>query len=314
MIPSKILSKQLSIELKGIATILVLAAHCAQWYMAQGNADIFIRMLTKLGRYGVSIFFVVSGYGLVCSVEEKIKIESSFLKRRFVTTYIPYVLITGCMLCLQGTKWNLKELCRLIWGMDAWFVLVIMLCYVMFFFGWNCFNNKVMAIEVGIFIISIILAAIFRDSLWYSSNISFGIGIIVKTYEKSFYTFVNRCWGWISLLLLSGFIISAYIYACYMDKNYGVYLFFKIMASAVWSILILTICIRVPLHSCKPLEKLGSLSLECYLFYPHIYMLLSKGHFKPEFTILLGVLLVICFSILWHKFYYMVIKRKVIKY
>lgn len=70
---NKILSKHLNGRLKEIAAILVLAVHCAQWYMTQARPNMVIALIAKLGRYGVNIFFLVSGYGLVCSAERGLK-------------------------------------------------------------------------------------------------------------------------------------------------------------------------------------------------------------------------------------------------
>lgn len=70
-----------------------------------------------------------------------------------------------------------------------------MLFYILFYLGWKFLEHKILMIETGILIISMLLAAIFKDSLWYSSNISFGIGILVKVLEKPFILFVNKDWG-----------------------------------------------------------------------------------------------------------------------
>lgn len=47
--------------LRGAAALFVVVAHYCQWYGAQTDAGILCILLSKLGRYGVSIFFALSG-------------------------------------------------------------------------------------------------------------------------------------------------------------------------------------------------------------------------------------------------------------
>lgn len=64
----KMISKNASMFLRGIGTFLVILAHYSQWYLTMADGNNIWQLLSKTGRYGVAIFFVVSGYGLVFSV------------------------------------------------------------------------------------------------------------------------------------------------------------------------------------------------------------------------------------------------------
>lgn len=306
--PDEILSKRLSNSLKGLAAILVLSAHCAQWYAAQTNVNMIIGLVAKLGRYGVSIFFAVSGYGLVCSAKKGI--DRNFLKRRLTATYMPYIMIEGIALSLRGINWNLERLVRIFLGMDAWFVMVILLFYILFYLGWKYSKHKVRTIETGIFIISVLLAVIFKDSLWYSSNIAFGIGVLVKTYEKEFIAFVSKGWGNKIILLAVWFALSGFIYMSAMNRNQIIYILFKVMASGAWTVLILALCVKVN-YKGELLERLGQISLECYLLYPHIFSVVDRMELPLTEKLIIGLLFVFGLSCLWHYTYGILVKRKV---
>ena len=62
--------KQDSYFLRSIATMMVIVAHYSN-YIYGLNENRTWNLLSKLGRYGVAIFFLVSGYGLVYSIKEK---------------------------------------------------------------------------------------------------------------------------------------------------------------------------------------------------------------------------------------------------
>ena len=306
--PDILLSKQLSNSFKGVAVVLVLTAHCAQWYTMYASTNTVIGLMTKLGRYGVSIFFMVSGYGLVCSAERGI--DRNFFIRRLRATYIPYIIIEIIAFFLKGVTWNLKRLSRLLLGMEAWFITVIMLFYILFYLGWKYSKHKILVIETGICIISILLAVIFKDSLWYSSNIAFGIGIIVKVYEKRFITFISKGWGIKTILLMVWFICSGVIYMFAMDRNQIRYVFFKIMAAAAWVVLLLALSVKGRRNQGNLLGKLGKISLECYLIYPYVFDMSVRSKLPMVGTIVVRIIYVLGLSCLWHFIYGMFIKRQ----
>lgn len=73
-----------------------------------------------------------------------------------------------------------------------------------------------------------------------------------------------------------------------MNKNQVVYIFFKIIAAA-WSSLILVLCLKIKLYKGKWLERVGKISLESYLIYPHVFAVVGKMGLAPIKTILIGL-------------------------
>ena len=62
------LTKEQSLLLRGIAIFLVLICHYAVWIGEIFHSDLLEYGLGRFGVYGVDLFFVVSGYGLVNAV------------------------------------------------------------------------------------------------------------------------------------------------------------------------------------------------------------------------------------------------------
>ena len=86
--------------LRGIAIFLVLISHYAVWIGEIFHSDLLEYGLGRFGVYGVDLFFVVSGYGLVKSVGKK-RINGTFLWKRFKTVYLPYLLIVGLIYLVE---------------------------------------------------------------------------------------------------------------------------------------------------------------------------------------------------------------------
>ena len=57
--------------MRGIGILMVIASHYAEWYGDVLQNETLQYALTRLGCYGVDIFFLVSGYGLVKSAGKK---------------------------------------------------------------------------------------------------------------------------------------------------------------------------------------------------------------------------------------------------
>ena len=87
--------------LRGIAIFLVLISHYAVWIGEIFHSDLLEYGLGRFGVYGVDLFFVVSGYGLVKSVGKK-RINGTFLWKRFKAVYLPYLLIVGLIAVYDG--------------------------------------------------------------------------------------------------------------------------------------------------------------------------------------------------------------------
>lgn len=270
------LTRSKSAMMRGIAALLVIVAHYAKWYITVVPGGKLIMLCTKLGRYGVAIFFAVSGYGLLCSARKGIDI--TFLKRRLLNVYVPYVVISGCVKLLSKGQWGTKAIISWLLGLNAWFIFVIMIFYVVFYLCYRYSRHKIVAIEAGVFLISVCLAIWGKEDYWYASNVSFGLGILIKVFEDKIYPKL-----WLLFFLGGGFAVSAVIYMIAADKNQLIYLLFKIVASALWTLLVMFFFLRCKIRRIQVLEIVGMASLECYLIHEFIIGLFQSLPITPLF-------------------------------
>lgn len=297
-----VFSKNNSNFIKGFAIMLVMAAHYSQWYLAEGNqATMVFFLLSKLGRYGVALFFAISGYGLVISAEKGL--NKQFLIRRLANTYFPYIVIQGGIL-LIGTRpiffWDIMEL---LLGIKAWFVCVIIVFYFLFYMAWKSVNHKITFLSVGVVIVSVAFALIWQDEVWYSSNISFVLGVIAGYYRNVILR-VNCKKIWMCLGAGAGFAVSVIIYTVCAGNNNVVYLFFKIIASALWVVFALLFYSIIKMPKNVFVEQIGRTSLEIYLL--HMTVLEILGNVIPDkniFRLILSIIVTILFAIVLNQIF-----------
>ncbi len=282
---TKGLSKAECNFLRGVAALFVIIAHYCQWYQVHTDAGFFCMLLSKLGRYGVSVFFALSGYGLMCSVKKGI--DNGFLFRRLKNVYLPYLIVTGLIHMLDGTKWSGEFVFRWLLAVDSWFVMVIIIFYALFYFVWKYCKNKMMIMWLGILVISLLIGLCTKDSTWYSCNFSFGIGIFIKKYEFEFSDFVKKNHFWWFVIISVCFCASAVLYMTAMNKNQIVYICFKITASVLWTGLVLSVALFVKFRWGRVISSLGEASLECYLVHSFVISVIEE---KLVFTKKIGYL------------------------
>lgn len=129
--------------IKIIAAIVVVISHLVKDY----NLGIF-NQLFDFGTYSVALFFFLSGYGLMYSLQNKENYLNNFLKKRIPKVAIPYLISTIVWIIISSIIYPQKEL----------FLLKIFSYYPILPYGWY-------------FVILIYLYFIFYISYKYCKNI-----------------------------------------------------------------------------------------------------------------------------------------------
>lgn len=280
------ISKDTSGFIKAVAMLMVVTAHYAQWYASRTDAGMAVMMLGKLGRYGVAMFFAISGYGLVSSAARGLDV--SFFKKRLLNVYFPYLIITFFTTALAGivtdSGWGgLKDICSWLTGFDAWFIFVIMLLYIIFYFVWKYSRHKIIVMTAAVAVLSLLLALFVKNDVWYSSNFSFLVGICCKVYEDRLAELLSKKGLGCCAALAVGFICCAVVYMVMSGKIFGIYIICKVLASVFWALLCMCVFfMREPawafgLH----IHKLGRFSLECYLLHRFALHLVENLPYGP---------------------------------
>ena len=185
------ISREKSIIIRGVAIIIVLISHYSGW-MYYGIVHENVRyFLSTLGPWGVDIFFLLSGYGLVKSLNKGFegRASISFLVKRLITVYIPYIAIATAIMIFSGSfkKLEKNSIIKLITGFNYWYIFVMMILY--FIFAFACFvatndDFRLIIIFLSVTVFSIILYKFKMQDFWYISNLSFFVGCFAAFKEK----------------------------------------------------------------------------------------------------------------------------------
>lgn len=117
------MSKDQTTCFKGVAILLIVIDHCCSHFVGA-------RLINPFGNIGVSLFLIVSGYGLNMSFKKSGL--QGFWKKRILRVWLPYAIIT---LLAAPFSWDslqdfaLQMLCL---RCSYWFVPYVIKCYIVF--------------------------------------------------------------------------------------------------------------------------------------------------------------------------------------
>lgn len=175
-----------SLILRGIAILMVVASHYVVWYADLVTYEPVNYAVSRLGVYGVNIFFLLSGYGLTKSAAKE-RPGWRFWKSRLQNTYIPYLVIAVAIEIWVKSEWTPKIIYRLLTGYEFWFIRNILVFYAAFFLIFKLVRTnllRLLLLAAVVFGYSWWLMEIGRASFWFVSNLSFVIGTALALYEK----------------------------------------------------------------------------------------------------------------------------------
>ena len=184
-------SRQASTWFKGLGIIMIVLSHFAEWwswfFTEEGTREIIRDGISRCGPYGVAIFFLFSGYGLVKSAGDK-RIDWRFVLKRIVSVYIPYLVIVTSITLLSGgfDFENVGDFGKFLYGDDFWYMTVLFSFYLAFMAIWFVITNRhVRAVLMAVFTYwySNHLYVTGEQDFWYISNIAFAIGVLLALYE-----------------------------------------------------------------------------------------------------------------------------------
>ena len=103
---------------------MVIASHFAAGMYEESFNEGLRQWISTWGVYGVDIFFLLSGYGLVKSYQ-KSGIDKRFVLKRFLNSYVPYILIAGFFAITDKAIDTPRAVVNLLIGFDHWFMCVL---------------------------------------------------------------------------------------------------------------------------------------------------------------------------------------------
>ena len=266
---------------RGIAALMVVLSHYGEWInilvSLEGNAETFRFALTKLGVYGVDIFFLFSGYAMVKSLGNR-KMNWQFIWKRIKNVFIPYIIVIGIIELVSESLTSIHDFWILIIGYNYWYMCILFIFYIGFIAIYAIIPVKgirVIAFSIFTCVLSYKLYQYEMFPFWYVSNIAFAIGIIAGEYEEAAKKIVDKVWIPMIVLLTIGmtFItkwgLTGGVNLGGDPKEYQ--LGFQIGATVVWTLLILILASKCRIRE-KIFAFLGRNSLYIYLTHAYVFM------------------------------------------
>ncbi|MCM1047495.1 MAG: acyltransferase [Clostridiales bacterium] len=272
---------------RGIAALMVVLSHYGHWWnilaATEGNIETFRFALTKLGVYGVDIFFLFSGYAMIKSLGDN-KMSWTFVWKRIKNVYLPYFLIIGFIELISDGLNSLQDLWFLICGYKYWYMMVLFLFYIGFIVIYALIRIKwirVLLFCLFTYVMSYILYKNNMSPFWYVSNIAFAIGLIAGEYEETFKKIIDKIWIYMLIILSIGMIFITK-WGLEGGVNWGgntedYQIWVQIGATVVWTLLILILASKCRIKE-PVFAFLGKSSL--YLYLTHVFVAMRCINFS----------------------------------
>lgn len=293
--------KQDSMFFRSVAILMVVAAHYSDLMYIESGYRLW-NILNKLGRYGVAIFFLVSGYGLTKSIKNK-ELDIHFLFRRIKAVYVPFIcmqLLALIFIGIPNDNMTIKDWIFYFLGTDYWYIIVIFSLYCLFYISMKYIKRNQ---ELGLFILvtgfNILLIFMGCDEWWYLTNYVFNFGVYLAIHKCS----KERRSLLFTILCFAGFVGSSIVY----PRLDGVILhdFFKIVAALCFAGFVWFAYAIFPFHiKIGPLNKIGECSL--YIYVLHVQALIFlRVHNLTSFmvAVLLSLIIVVVLAIIFQSLF-----------
>ncbi len=268
--------------LKGLAILVVMMNHYYNYFFDMG--------LAGYANGVISVFFILSGYGIYCSLDKRAAPASpravSFFAKRFLRIYPLYWLFLFIWL-VRGQKLNVAKLMA-IDSVGAWFVTAIVLCYLFAIPFFELLKRVHLAIY-GAIVISFVVLVHFG---WKHLNVPLlgGVSEYAVCYRGVYFGYLGMFAFGLAIpkllkqidnrhlmlprltLLLGGVMFSATIQ--YSQTPIFTRGFLLILSSTTLVLLFLTAHPSLPLR--RSVTALGKHSYSLYLFHMFYYELLHR--------------------------------------
>ena len=200
------LDKQSSTVLKGFFILMIVISHILNEFPYSGLFSWQIGFARGLlGQLVVSMFFFISGYGIIVSIERKGTIyQKTILTNRFIRIFmygcvsvIPFIIYSLCMQIKHPIEdYFLVFIGIKSFGNASWFLFAILVCYLScsIFFAFN-FKNRYIApslVSASILLYVIIMYLFKAPYYKWDTIICFIFGMFISLARKKLNSFFNK--------------------------------------------------------------------------------------------------------------------------
>lgn len=255
-------------NLRGIAILFVVMHHVSNSY----NSNLF----TPLGGIGVSMFLVLSGYGLNESYHRKGLV--GFWKSKLLRVLIPCWLIEFLFLFFDSSHFDYIIFIKHLLCIDVnWYIRYLFYWYLLFYFSTKYFPTK----RLPIMYMSGLCFLLILPEIEAEQSVSFLSGLVVSEFSSLKKRLCSKYLKWGRTLLLLGIIVLFLKQIPIIREFEGTILYNFIQMVLKWSIsfgfIILYMFISNRRLSLRLFSCLGIISYELYLTHCKFLGLLNNG-------------------------------------
>lgn len=264
------ISKSCCTSLKGFFALVVILHHIALKYPSGG---LVFDSFSYLGFIAVSVFFFISGYGLIKNYSGKdTRVDFRFVKKYFVKIGIPFIVFNLLYFCVSKYgphpySLGYVVLSYITYGRpivdSGWFMVVYISLLIVFFCTSRISGYKTYWQLISALVVCVGWAMFCKwkswGAWWYYSNLSYVIGMFFGYNESQIVAFFKTHYRLLLPFFFLAFIVSFNLAARNSDDIVA-----HLFSGAVFPVLVFTICGKVRIGNAI-LEWLGRMSLELYL-------------------------------------------------
>lgn len=306
--------------IQGICCLGVILHHLTQYvtnYSGEGVGPVGI--FNDIGFLFTGVFFFISGYGLVVSLERKPDYLKTFLLNRLSAVLIPFwlvnlLLVIGSILFFGYHK-SLQTIVAEVLGLrlinsNGWFIIEIVLFYVMFFLLCTCCKKRELALAIlSIFALIVMRYSFyaghdvsgdqshyFRGEWWYNSTFLFVLGLwygrfapaINRFLEKTYRILLPVCF----VLAFAGMHVSAFAvrrFGYYNEQmafgywDAAITLLIQTVSGILFTSLVVLLNMRLTIGN-RALRHIGKISLPLFLVHGCFVRTVFEGISMPHFV------------------------------
>ncbi|MED4888553.1 acyltransferase family protein [Lysinibacillus fusiformis] len=266
------LNKGITDQLKGIGIIFVIFGHLCLLDIIKMPSDKF----DYAGVWGVTIFLILSGYGLTQSYLKK-GIHFNFLSKRFSKVAIPYVIITIVWIVVDKIVFNIEygsiQTLKVLLGLNfnypvdptMWYITYIFMWYIVFFVIFILPIKDILKVLLIISISLILHITSFNVIFdWNFYVFAFPIGVVIS-YGLSIMNKYDIKLKYQNMILILLTIIFFRLFLHYIFKVYDLTFYSLLSVSSIFLTFGLCTLLVVTKFKSKLLAFIGTISYELYL-------------------------------------------------
>lgn len=277
-----VLSRDTTDVLKGYSIALIIIHHMV---LRMSNPGILLPF-RLVGYLGVSVFFLTSGYGLVCSSMNREKDYShGFMQKRFFKIYIPaviaqliYMLVLVFMFDKDYSCVDFLKGLFILYPVDTsqWYIISAFYWYFAFWIFLKFFKSWKNTI-IGLFILSAVYITagmiLGATKNWIDTALCFPIGVSLGVYKEKIFGIINK---YIKFIFIPAGLFAITVFFSY-GKDDVKALVLRMVSSVMFLICVLALLRFVDISKNKIMKIIGIFSLECYLVHGKVIRIIKLG-------------------------------------